>query len=99
MGDESGSRNLNPIDSLYGHRFYVDPQRQPWEPWYAWFPVYVIEWRDPDGSGFPFKVSRLTWLNTIMRRKVVDRVDRLIGSSRSKTYNEYTTVEEMLRNA
>lgn len=83
------------IDGLYGHRRYLDPQRYPWEPWYAWFPVLVLEWNQSNEYGFRFKVSRLTWLNTVMRRKVVDQ---LIGSTKVKTYNEYTTIEEILKN-
>ena len=96
MSDEADFYGRGMIDSLYGHRYYINPKRQPWQPWYAWYPVYVIEWRTCDGIGLPFKVSRLTWLNTIMRRTVVDH---LIGSSWTTKYNEYTTVEEMLKHA
>ena len=87
------------IDDLYGHRYYLTPTKHEWEPWYAWYPVPILEWRIFGINDGWFKVKRWVWLERIMRRRVVDNgLGGLSGVIGINGYMEYTSIEEFLKN-
>ena len=61
------------LDNLYGHRFYIRPERLCWEPWFAWHPVQLIYWCDEyPMQEYPIKLGRVVWLSQLLRRRVID---------------------------
>ena len=88
------------LDNLYGHRHYIQPEREPWIPWFAWRPIQLVYWCDeaPFGTDHPIKLSKILWLTTVLRRRVIDNT---AGPGHefapSYTYWEYTTVFDLFK--
>ena len=87
------------LDNLYGHRFYIRPERGPWIPWFAWHPIQLVYWHDEyPMHDYPIKLSRWVWLCKVLRRRVIDHH---AGPGRefaqSVQHWEYTTVFNLFK--
>lgn len=89
------------LDNLYGHRFYIRPERLCWEPWFAWHPVQLIYWCDEyPMQEYPIKLGRVVWLSQLLRRRVIDhQAGPGPGQEFAPAVNhwEYTTVFNLLK--
>ena len=88
------------LDNLYGHRFYVRPERQRWESWFAWRPVQMLYWHDqaPFSTEHPCKLGKIVWLTRILRRRVIDH-HAGPGCEFAPSFDhwEYTTMFDLLK--
>jgi hypothetical protein len=88
------------LDNLYGHRYYIQPERKAWDAWFAWYPVKLIYWydQDPFSSDHPIKLSKIVWLTRILRRRVIDHhAGPRREFAESVAHWEYTTVLNLLK--
>lgn len=88
----------------YAKHVYLCPSFGVWHEWFAWYPVKVVKFKEVEMTTFGvatyyLKVYNWAWLKKVARRKVIDCLD---GPGREtagkKTYYEYTSLLEILKN-